>query len=586
MTKDSQTSPMPPSSPDKTQDRADILESNLFNAISKQNNPVILQFQIDRTTSADPVIIKALVQLFPRLNIKIPQILAYLRRLLMQKLPDEKELKLQKQVLSLADKGPPETAHLGITLRTFVSRQKLAVEIKGVPAIPPKDGAIKKAFFDYESCPGAFKEDGSIDFKEINKYPIVKAGDNLFLITPEVQGRMGMQYDGSIIHVPQALPLTIELNGGVDAVDSMSQDGKLRGHFLRASKTGAVLLSKTKGKITGIEIRNALDIKRLDYSTGNIGSNFVCPISMKIDTICNDFRIRAKGVVEVGELEGGHVETKSSAKIYSALARSSVKAEKDIVVHLAKSSILSSVNGHVTIVEEALDSHIDGRGVDFDKYKGILTNSTLDAEHIHLKNIFLCGSNTIHFGTRLFNEKDALLQARTELKEYGVARKEKEEKLTESLHENIRALSKILKSNPLLRDNLKAFILAAQAMDYTALYRELDTIGQTMNTKEVGFIRKSLDLLKKMPEAESAARVRDRALVKRIAQAEYDMDKMTLSIEGLMRRAATIRIFTPDPDKENPDQPELFLENQNEKDSFVKIHGSYHRHKGFTVTRI
>jgi len=569
----------------KTQDRADILESNLYNAISKQNNPVTLQFQIDRKTAADDVIALALIQLFRRLNIKIPQILSLLRRLIMQKVDQGKELKLAKKVLSLQGKGPPEIAHLGIILRAFATQDRLAVEIKGVPPVPPKDGAIEKAFFDYESCPGIFKADGSINFREINKYPIVRAGDNLFFITPEVEGRMGMQYDGSIIHVPQAMPLTIALNGGVDIVESMTPEDRLKGHFLRASRTGAVLLTKTDGKISAVEVRETLDVKRLDYSVGNIGTHFICPISMRIDAICADFRIRAKGIVEVGELEGGHVETESGAVIHSASSGSSIKADKDITVHFCKGSTLSSLNGYVTIVDEFLDARADARGVSFDKYKGILSGARMDAEHITLKNIFICGANTLHFGKRLFRERDTLIEARARLKEDSLTRKAREKGVMEDLQDNIKSLSKILKTNPLLRDNLKTFLLATQSMDFPVLYRELNTIAETMNTKEVARIKKNLDLLKKIPEAEELVKKRDQDLIKRITQAEQDMAKMSLTIEARMRRASTLTIITPDPDKENPDQPDLLVENQTEKDIFVKVYGSYNRSMGFTLTR-
>ncbi len=181
-----------PTDQDRIQDKANILESNLFSAISKQEDPVVIRFQVDRETAPDPVIIKALMQLFPRINIKAPKILLLIRKLLLRTIPAGEELKIQKQMIDLSGSENPELRHLVVFLRVLVRGKILAVEIKGVPPIPSKDGAIAKAFFDYKSCPGLMKEDGVIDFREINKYPIVKTGDNLFFITPEVQGRSGM----------------------------------------------------------------------------------------------------------------------------------------------------------------------------------------------------------------------------------------------------------------------------------------------------------------------------------------------------------------------------------------------------------
>ncbi len=270
---------------DRLQDKADILESNLFNTISKQKDPTRLQVQIDRKQFPDPVIIKALLQLLPRVNIKAPKILLFLRKLLLRSIPEGDEIKLKKQLLSLAQTGKPELTHLGLTMAVQASNQMLTLVFRGVPSVPSRDGAIEKAFFDHEGCAGMLRKDGGIDFREINKFPIVKAGDNLFFITPEVQGRSGMGFDGKIIPVQQALPLSFNLKDGVDAVDSLDEKGNNRGYFLRANKTGVVILTRSEEKITEIEIRDALDVGRLDYSTGNIGTKFVCPISMKIDTI-------------------------------------------------------------------------------------------------------------------------------------------------------------------------------------------------------------------------------------------------------------------------------------------------------------
>ena len=54
----------------RLQDKADILESNLFNAVSQQKDKINIHFKISREQFPDAVILKALSQLFPRINIK------------------------------------------------------------------------------------------------------------------------------------------------------------------------------------------------------------------------------------------------------------------------------------------------------------------------------------------------------------------------------------------------------------------------------------------------------------------------------------------------------------------------------------
>ncbi|HCY87097.1 MAG TPA: hypothetical protein DHV36_18335 [Desulfobacteraceae bacterium] len=581
--------PSPPaqsSDRDRTQDKADILESNLFQEISKQANPVIVRFQVDRTKTPDQVIVKALGQLFPRINLNSPKIPLLIRKLLVRKIPDGEELKIQKQLLNLSSMGNPDLAHLAVFMRVLVTRDLLAVEIKGVPPVPSRDAEIGKAFFDYKRCPGAVSDDGKIDFREINKYPIVKKGDNLFFITPEVQGKPGIQYDGKVIHVPQALPMDVATRDGVDIVESQKTGGKSRGYFLRAARTGVVLLSLANGKVRKIEIRDALDIRRIDYSTGNIGTNFICPISMKIDTICSGFSIRARGTVEVGELEGGTVETDSHAKITMSHPDSRIVARKDVIAHLARQSRITSQKGRITLADEMVDTRADGVEFIFEKSRGILSGSVIDAERISIKGIYFCGDNTIRFGSRLFNERKALSEDRKKLAEEKLERKAKEKEMTEALHNNIRQLSKILKTNPLLRDDMKSFIMAAQTMDYDVMYKDLDTISQTMNTKEVMSIKKLLDTLKKMPELEKAAEAKDRNIGVRIKEIEKQMTLMTLEVEGWLRRAGTLRIFTPASEKEDSETPAVFMESKKESDTPVKYQGRFTPNQGFQIVEL
>lgn len=584
-------SPPPPETPpeilakDRLQDKADILESNLFNTISKQKDPTRLQVQIDRKQFPDPVVIKALLQLLPRVNIKAPKLLVFLRKLLLRSIPEGDEIKLKKQLLSLAKTDKPELTHLGVTMAVQISNQMLTVVIRGVPPVPSKDGAIEKAFFDHEGCAGMLRKDGGIDFREINKFPIVKAGDNLFFITPEVQGRSGMGFDGKIIPVPQALPLSFNLKDGVDTVDSLDEKGNKRGYFLRASKTGVVILTRSEEKITEIEIRNTLDVNRLDYSTGNIGTKFVCPISMKIDTICNGFSIRAMGMVEVGELEGGEVETDSHAIIHSAHPESKVMAKKDIVTHFAKNASLTSRQGNISISDEAVDTDLSAVGINFEKTKGIFTSNTLDGEHIVLKGLYLCGENSLYFGRRLFSEKQEFINARQTLEEEDQALDQKETDLMEGLHNDIKQLTKTLKRNPLLRDNLRAYILATQKMEYKILYKELETIGQTMNTKEVINMKKLLDALRQIPSEKQDIKDKDNALISSINRKERDMSGMVLTVEGFLRRAATLKIFTGENALENLDKPDIFIESKKDKDTLIKIQGSYNKNQGFKITQ-
>lgn len=575
--------PDPPLSKDRLQDKADILESNLFNALSKQEDRSCLNIQISREQSPDTVILKALQQLFPRVNIKGSKIILILEKMMNRTIPEGSQLKTQKQLLNLAGNENPDLARLGLTLTILLTSKLLHLTIEGTPVIPSQDGTIAESYFDSESCPGAFKKDGKIDFREINKYPIVKAGDRLFFITRESQGKPGMEYDGHIVQVSRALPLELNLNGGVNRVDRLDDQGNIIGHFLVAGKTGVVLLTRIDDKITDIEISDELDVKRLDYSTGNIGTKFFCPISMKIDTICSGFKIRAKGMVEVNVLKGGEIETDSKAIIKIIEPDSKVTAQKDIFFHFARHSILTSETGCITILDELMDSTLFSTGISFQKNKGTLTNSTLDAETLLLKNIYFCGENTLYFGRRLFSDRQVLFDARKNLEEERLALGKTEKELMEHFLHELKRLTKTLKTNPMLMENLKSLILATRTMDFDTLDSELETIGNLMNTKEVATIKKQLATLKQIKN--QFFKAQEEELKDKIQETNQRMLTMSLTIEGFLRRAATLKIYTGAEDKEIPQKPAVFIESEKNEDTLIKIQGTYNPRQGFNIIR-
>jgi uncharacterized protein (DUF342 family) len=576
--------PLPerPLSKDRLQDKADILENNLFSAVSKQKDKINIHFKINREQFPDAVILMALSQLFPRINIKGNTILLILKKMLPRTIPKDNQLKIKKQLLNLAEIGNPDLAHLELTLEIMFTCKLLSLALKGTPEIPSRDGAIAKAFFDHSSCPGMLLKNGGIDYREINRYPIVKKGDNLFFIAPESQGKPGMGYDGKVIQNSKALPLELNMNGGVERVDTLDT-GKNPGYFLKAGKTGVVLLTRTDSLITGIEISDELDVNRLDYSTGNIGTHFICPISMKIDTICGGFKIRARGMVTANVLEGGEIETDRQAQVHTIEPSSKVTAREDIIFHFARDAVLTSKTGCITILEELMDSTLFSRGISFEKKRGTLIGNTLDAETILLKNIYFGGENTLYFGRRLFAERQGLFDSREKLEQEMLSSEEKEKELMEHFLHELKRLTKATKNNPMLKDNIKNLILATRKMDFDILDRELEAIGNLMNTKEVSAITKRLETLKEIKNKPFKEQAEE--LDEKMDETNQRMSVMTLSIEGFIRRAGTLKIYTGAVENDLVQKPEVFFESEKNEDTFIKINCTYNSRNGFKITR-
>lgn len=572
--------PSQPLPAERLQAKADILENNLYGAIAKQDNKIRVAFQINRELFPDPVTIKALLQLFPRLNIKGQKILLLLRKMMTREIPDDGELNVKKKLLAMPESEDENLARLGISLELILTRKTIDIAIEGVPEEPSRNGAIKEAFFDYESCPGELMANGKIDFREINKYPIVTKGAKLFFITPEVQGRPGMTYDGRIIHVAEAKPMELNLLGGIDMVNLRDEGG----YYLKAQKTGVVIMTRVGGEIRELGITDELDVQRLDYATGNIGTRFICPISMKIDTICGGFRIRARGMVQVNVLDGGEIETDSHAEARTVRAGSKIAAQGEIACVQCMQSVLTADNGTIVIGDELIDSKLFSKAVAFQKTRGILTSSTIDSENIELKNLLFCGDNTLYFGRRLFAREKTLKEAIKDLAQQETLLDQKEKSTMEQINLELVRLTKIIRKHPGLTQHMRELILAAQTQEFKALRSHLDVIGETMNTKEVMQIRKLMETLESVPGGLNGLEEKKQELEFQLAGVEKRKGAIHLSVEGTLRRAATIRIFNGAVDETR--KPDLMLESGDGDNTYIKVVGIYSAQEGFTVKRV
>ena len=246
-------------SPQKVQEKADILENNLFKDISRQTDPSKMHITIDRTGFPDPVINKGLLQLMPKFNIKPREYVHGLRDLMQKDIPEGRQEKFETD-LDLNDTDEIFFDDSNIVSRTFeavASKAELEISVRGIPAIESRNGEISKSFFDHELSPGELLKSGSINFKEINKYPIINADKKLFYISCEKQGKQGISFDGKIIPVEEAKPLVLHIGAGVKKVDDQDETGKPKGYFLYSQTTGVIILSRNKnGEINGIGISN------------------------------------------------------------------------------------------------------------------------------------------------------------------------------------------------------------------------------------------------------------------------------------------------------------------------------------------
>ena len=581
-------------SPQKVQEKADILENNLFKSISKQTDPAKMHIKINRANFPDPVINKGLLQLMPKFNIKPREYLHGLRDLMQKDIPESKQESF-KTDLDLNDTEEIYFDDSNIVSRNFeaiASKKELEIIVRGIPAIKSINGEISKSFFDHKLSPGELLKGGAINFKEINKYPIINADKKLFYITHEKQGKQGVSFDGKIIPVEEAKPFAIHIGPGVekreDSTNDSDEAGKSKGYFLHSQSTGVIILNRNeKGVINGIGISDKVEVKKLDYSTGNIGTQFTCPIHMKIGEICNDFKIRVNGKVEVAVIDGGEIITNNEAVIVNAQSGSAVMALKDIIIDYATHSKIISEHGTITINKGLIDCETSSKKVVFERGKGLITNNQIETENLSLSGLYFSGKNSIYFGNNLFVEKEELLTSRENLRAEKLKLSNTQEELTQKLHAELKRMATQTLAGQDLIKHMKPIIIATKTMDYEIIYKEMDAIQKRNNTKVVSNVRKLFETLEKIPQSIRSCNDSESTFNEKLNAVNQRMASMELTIEGFLRRAATLEIFCGISSDKNSKEgkkglkPNLILESDDTEKKIIKVTGSYSSQNGF-----
>lgn len=569
-------------SPQRVQEKADILETNLFKSVSRQTDPSRIHLKINRENFPDAVIHKALLHLMPRFNVSPRHFILGLRDLLQKDIPKDKPEKFEK-LLTQEDETLYDDSNIAArNFEAIASKTELEIIVSGIPEIKTQHGEIAQSFFNHEQSPGKLLKDGVINFKEINKFPIVNAGDNLFYITHERQGRQGVSFDGKLIPVEEAKPFIINIGPGIKKIDDPDETGKSKGYFLQARTTGVVVIDRDELQvIRSVDIREEIEILKLDYSTGNIGTQYTCPVQMKIGVMCNGFKLRVNGKVEATIVDGGEIITNNEASIIKAQFGSSIMALKDIRIDSAGHSTIISERGTITIGRELIDSKVSSPRLVFEKTKGLITNNRIESENLSLKGLYFSGENIIHFGNNLFVEKEKLIKSRENIRADKLQFSNNEKLLMGQLQLELKRLAKLTVGDSELVKHIKPIIMATSTMDFETIYREMALLEKKNNTKVVVNVRKLFETLEKLPQSIEACRLRESTANDNIDEVNNRMSLMKLSIEGFLRRAATLKIFCGIIKDEKAVEPDFMLESDDIEDKHIKVTGTWSQHKGF-----
>ncbi len=154
--------------------------------------------------------------------------------------------------------------------------------------------------------PGVFREDGSLDFKQLNMIPLVKAEQPIGSCIPATQGQDGMEVTGRRLRCRNGVELIVDLGPNI--------------RRLRTQEQPEAFVAEVEGELTIIDrseksppsvflaVHQKLIVQSdVDYHTGNI--DFPGSVEVR-GAIQAGFQVKAEGNVSVrGHVdEGGRIE--------------------------------------------------------------------------------------------------------------------------------------------------------------------------------------------------------------------------------------------------------------------------------------
>jgi hypothetical protein len=284
----------------------------------------------------------------------------------------------------------------------------------------PVDGAdgMVEVFFDYKVKAGRVRDDGTIDFREINRFP--QAGERQLLarLYEPTEGIPGADVYGMSIRPKPGKPYALTVGEGVTAVRSLDESRNRYYQDMLAQKPGVVLAEfagnvQDARRVTRIAVMNQVEVGDVDFSTGNLGGRRQ-EVRCTADVIVNGdirgpFLVMIDGKLEVkGCIEGESVDVSES--LVAAYIRSAVHAGKTVQAGALMSAHVEageSVVVHREIVHSRLKTKrvlIEPQGV-----REVLVGQVyIAAQSVVMEGVSLRNVIEIDLGGVLFSQRNRL----------------------------------------------------------------------------------------------------------------------------------------------------------------------------------
>lgn len=376
---------------------------------------------------------------------------------------DEKIMAIVKEIKDIIKVGLMEDQLISVLNNESYGEKVLIAE--GIKAIDGKDGYVKYNFeLDKKATPKV-KDDGTVDYRELDIINNVKKGDVLAELIPAKDGKDGYRVTGEIIKYKPGKPPYIKYGKNIELLE----DGK-------------TLVSKIDGLVelkgNRLIVSELFEVKNVNNETGNIYFNGTVLVR---ENALNGFQIKADGDVEVrGVVEGAYIENKGDVIIRQGIQgynRPTIQTKGNITTKFVENAIINA--GGNIMAEAIMHSQIACKGnINLIGKRGLIVGGICRAgKEIKAKTIgsSMATSTILEVGTDPY-----ALERKEKLKQELEIAEENLDKITKSLNllENLKKANRLdgEKTQMYLRLLKTRNMLLEKLRDNKKEYEELDKI--------------------------------------------------------------------------------------------------------------
>lgn len=249
---------------------------------------------------------------------------------------------------------------------------------EGLEPVHGKDAYIEYYFNTDKKAKPSLKEDGSVDFFQLNVVQHCDKGDVLAKLIPADSGKYGMNLLGVRLKPRDVKKATLKY-----------------GNNIEISEDNTTLTSMVNGHVELIEgsvfVSDVLIVENVDTATGNIDYEGSVQIN---GNVCTNFQVKAKGDIEVrGVVEGAFLEAGDNiiiARGMNGMGKGTLKAGGNIVAKFLQ-SVNAQADGYIASESILHSTIMAGTEVNVDGRKGFITGGRVSA--VNCINVKTLGSS-------------------------------------------------------------------------------------------------------------------------------------------------------------------------------------------------